>query len=184
MRKFPTRLPLTDRAIASFQCPPMPGAAILWDSRRHGFGVRVSADGATRSYVVCMRIRGSGRRLQITLGRWPGLSLDKAQRLAEDYLRMGQEGVDPRRDASFWALSLEARRVLRGVASMSLWDLVEVHLHREHPHAAHEAGAAYEEGIASELKPSLDRPLTELRPSEVAALFRLIQSTCKPRTAS
>jgi hypothetical protein len=58
--------------------------------------------------------------------------------------------------------------VLFVLKKASLWDLVEVYLHREGAHVALQFEWDFNEGVASELKPWLDRPMAEL----VAALPR------------
>jgi integrase len=80
-------MPLTDTALR--KAPE--GTAL----RENGLEFRFFEQGKAGVRFVG-RVRGSGKRLSVSLGRYPGLSLQEARRLAEAQRRLCEEGTDPR----------------------------------------------------------------------------------------
>ena len=91
---------LTNTAVERFTCPEGKRQAVLWDSDVRGFGVRVSADGKTRTYFVQYRVKGTKQERQVTIGRhndpW---RVDDARGKANQIKITMLAGVDPVVDA-------------------------------------------------------------------------------------
>ena len=63
------------------------------DEGLQGFGVKVTPTGRI-SYFVEARIKGAGTRRK-TLGQYPATPVSDAKRLAMEFLKLSQQGVDP-----------------------------------------------------------------------------------------
>ncbi|HEY1852573.1 MAG TPA: Arm DNA-binding domain-containing protein, partial [Candidatus Binataceae bacterium] len=82
---------LTHAAVAALK-PPIEGQIDYWDSRKPGFGVRVSM-GGTKTWLLMYRQEGRKRRL--TLGRFPAISVADARARATAALGDIVKGSDP-----------------------------------------------------------------------------------------
>lgn len=56
----------------------------------------VVSPGGTKSWRLFYRLTGGGKRRSMTLGRYPGLSLSDARKLAHEKLAMAADGKDPK----------------------------------------------------------------------------------------
>ncbi|MEL7100822.1 MAG: integrase arm-type DNA-binding domain-containing protein [Pseudomonadota bacterium] len=56
----------------------------------------VVSPGGTKSWRLFYRLAGGGKRRSMTLGRYPGLSLSDARKLAHEKLAMAADGTDPK----------------------------------------------------------------------------------------
>ncbi|MEO0816572.1 MAG: integrase arm-type DNA-binding domain-containing protein [Pseudomonadota bacterium] len=68
----------------------------------------VVSPGGTKSWRLFYRLAGGGKRRSMTLGRYPGLSLSDARKLAHEQLAMAADGTDPKAER---AIRVEARVV-------------------------------------------------------------------------
>jgi integrase len=74
--------------------------AVLWDNAVTGLGLRMRARGST-AWVFVYRPRGAGRKetaRRITLGQWPGVTLDAARTAARAKAGEVALGADPAAD--------------------------------------------------------------------------------------
>ena len=76
--------------------PPATGQLDYWDTRKPGFGIRVSK-GGTKTWLLMYRQHGRKRRL--TLGRFPEMSVAEARARATSTLGDVVKGVRPGRGA-------------------------------------------------------------------------------------
>ena len=104
---------LTKTRVEGFEPPPS-GYATVWDDNLHGFGLRVTANGA-RSYIVQARVNGRTRR--VTIGRHGVLTAEEARKKARKVLGQMADGVDP---------VAEKRR--KAARSVTLGELVDDYL--------------------------------------------------------
>lgn len=74
--------------------PSPSGELELWDELLPGFGLRVSARGR-KSFVVFTRLHG--RKIRVTLGHYPAMSLAEARERARATIQTISCGDDPRR---------------------------------------------------------------------------------------
>lgn len=86
----------TARGIASLPAPAK-GRLEYFDVDTRGFGLRVSAGGARRMWIVRYRIRGRKTKGMLTLGAFDPdrFGLGAARDMAKDALRAAEKGVDP-----------------------------------------------------------------------------------------
>lgn len=84
---------LSERIVAGLE-PPASGRADYWDDEMPGFGLRVSEKGR-KTWQVMYRVEGRKRRL--SLGTYPGLSLELARDAAFEALQEVARGRDPAR---------------------------------------------------------------------------------------
>ena len=84
--------PLT-AALVNKMRPPLSGRIEIWDTYLPGFGLRIS-DRGVKTWIAMTRVHG--RKIRLTLGRYPGLKLKDARELARKKMRLASEGVDPR----------------------------------------------------------------------------------------
>lgn len=82
---------LTNANVKKIQ-PPESGRATYKDTKLNGFQLRVSETG-TKTFCVRADLKGKTRR--VTLGRFPNLSAEQAERLAKEELSQLAHGVDP-----------------------------------------------------------------------------------------
>lgn len=75
------------------QTPP---GAFLWDAEVRGFGVRVTAAG-TRSFILQYRTL-QGEQGKLTIGRYPGMTVDDARRIAREHRVSVDKGGHPSHD--------------------------------------------------------------------------------------
>lgn len=87
---------LTNTAVEKFKCREGKLQDTLWDTETRGFGVRVSADGKTRTYYLQFRVKGTGKERLIKIGRhndpW---RVDDARSKALEIKALMNAGVDP-----------------------------------------------------------------------------------------
>lgn len=89
-------LKLTNTTIEKLACPAGQRYAFFWDTVTKGLGVRVNADGSTRTYILLYRVRGSRQERQITIGRHNDpYRIDQARDRALVLKTQMREGVDP-----------------------------------------------------------------------------------------
>lgn len=75
---------------------PTPGAqAIVWDSDLKGYGIRVSP-GGTKTFFVQGRIKGQGKPVKITIGKFGVFTAEQARDAARNLLNDMANGNDPR----------------------------------------------------------------------------------------
>ena len=60
---------MTNGAVERFRCREGKDRDVLWDGEVRGFGMRLSADSGTRTYILQYRVKGTGKERQITIGR-------------------------------------------------------------------------------------------------------------------
>src|SRR5690606_17078978 len=87
---------LTDKVVKG-ATPPKSGQLFIRDSEVKGFALRVMASGA-KSFVFEARIRGRNRRL--TIGPYPGVSVDAARKKATAHRGAVVDGRDPAEERS------------------------------------------------------------------------------------
>ncbi len=118
---------LTDLAVKNCQAPTR-GQRDLFDSKLPGFGLRVSA-GGTKSFIVLYRF--DGRKVRMTLGRYPILTLAEARVLADNALRLAAHGTNPaaekksRLPASDGTIAVEADTATKRTMSATLEEYLE-----------------------------------------------------------
>jgi integrase len=80
-----------EKSIRSLEAPEA-GNRIEWDEKFPGFGVRITASGAT-SFIIDYYV--SGRRRRYTIGRHPGMTASVARARAEALRVRIRDGFDP-----------------------------------------------------------------------------------------
>jgi integrase len=98
---------LTAQFVESIRAPERKAREVFWDVKQHGFGLRVTANGA-RTWVALYR--HNGRLRWLTIGNYPTMPLVDARDKARQALAAAQGGADPagekqaaRRAADTWA---------------------------------------------------------------------------------
>jgi hypothetical protein len=71
---------LTDKLIATLQCPENRKDMIVFDGKGTGLGIRVTAN---RKKVFLFQYRSGSKVHRVRLGEWPGLTATQAQLLAK-----------------------------------------------------------------------------------------------------
>lgn len=127
---------LTNTAVERFRCPEGKRQAIKWDGETRGFGVRVSADGTTRTYLLQFRVRGTKQERQITIGRhndpW---RVDDARARALELKTDMLAGIDPVIRSQEQTLERERQAVRNEAQSVTLREVMEHYLaHRRTRH--------------------------------------------------
>jgi len=94
----PKRMTMTSKSVERIPTPAK--ETIFWDESFRSFGVRVSPKG-TRSWTCFVRIKPAMRGLkaveaQLTLGRFPRVSLAEARDKARKAMASAEDGIDPR----------------------------------------------------------------------------------------
>jgi integrase len=84
---------LTHAVVAGLKPPTDQPQLDVWDARKPGFGIRVTSSGIKTWQV--MYYRAGGRKVRLTLGRWPTLSLAAARAQAAITLGNIAQGHDP-----------------------------------------------------------------------------------------
>ncbi|HTV71357.1 MAG TPA: integrase arm-type DNA-binding domain-containing protein, partial [Rhizobiaceae bacterium] len=87
-----SRINLTDAFIRSFPAPE--ARTDVWDDKVRGLVLRVTPAGVKTWTVVYSR-QSDGARQRATLGRYPGISLEQARKLALKAMSAVAEGDDP-----------------------------------------------------------------------------------------
>ncbi|MCX5513365.1 hypothetical protein C3941_00185 [Kaistia algarum] len=63
------------------------------DTRAQGLAIRVAV-GGTKTWDLAFRIQGTGRTRRMSLGKFPGISVEDARRRARELVEAGQQGRD------------------------------------------------------------------------------------------
>jgi hypothetical protein len=105
---------LTELACEKASKAPPGTRVYLWDTVVPGLALRVT-DTGTKSWVVMRRIKGRPKPVQMTLGRYPDVTLTKARELADPISREMAAGIDPiaKRAAEAEKERVEARAAAR-----------------------------------------------------------------------
>src|SRR5690242_9242239 len=82
---------ITDKMVRDLE-PPATGNRRIYDTDIKGFGVRVTAAGA-KAFILNYYIHGRERRL--TIGSYPGWSVQAARKEAAERKRAIDKGEDP-----------------------------------------------------------------------------------------
>jgi integrase len=166
----PCRVVLTDRFLKSLEPAPAGKRIVHWDAAKPSFGVRVTDHGVI-TFFVMRRMPGNPRPIRVSLGRYPGISLAQARRLATAALGDLVSGVHPK----------QRERERQGNTFAAL---VERFLHR--PAATKLRTAAAIEGVISRhLVPRWGaRPAAEIRRADVIAMLEAIDRESGPYAAS
>lgn len=106
-----SRVLLTKKAIAAFQCPQGRSQSFLWDSRARHLALRVSAQGK-KSFVFESRL--VGQTIRMSLGTADALALEQARERSRAYQRLVDQKLDPRDPGSWPADIQEAMLGLNG----------------------------------------------------------------------
>ena len=88
-------LRLNDRTIDRIK-PPESGQVDYVDPGMPEFGLRVS-QGGTKTWWV--RVKLGKQRLRLKVGRWPVYTRDEAWEIARGWIKLADQGIDPRRKA-------------------------------------------------------------------------------------
>jgi integrase len=92
---------------------------LYWDTGTRGLGLRVTKAGVF-SFIAQGRVRGTTKDVRLTIGTYGAWSLEDAQRKANYYRQLFEDGVDPRdlkREAQEQQKQDEAARVSLGTVA-------------------------------------------------------------------
>ena len=127
---------LTNTSVERFKCPEGKKQAVKWDGETRGLGVRVSADGKTRTYIFQYRVKGTKQERQITIGRhndpW---RVDDARAEALKIKAQMNAGIDPVVEAQRQKDERERKKVQDEAQSITLRQVMEHYL--EHKRTRH-----------------------------------------------
>lgn len=107
-----------ERVTTEFTCAEGKTQTLYWDGKQPGLGLRVTAGGA-RSYIFEATLRSAkgadgkaakGKTVRITIGSTKTYTVSEAQRIAGDYKKKTNDGIDPRREAADKLIAAEAAR--------------------------------------------------------------------------
>ncbi len=160
---------LSERIVASLE-PPATGRVDYWDEEMPGFGLRISESGL-KTWQVMYRVEGRKRRL--SLGSYPGLSLELARDAAFEALQQVARGQDP----------AAARGVVTGTG-LSFEGLARAYLNR-YAKPKKKSWTADERMILSDLLPVWGRRAADsIARRDVIALIETIQQRGHPYAAN
>ena len=86
------KINFTKAAIQKLPLPEKGKNSYWYDTKTRGLGIRVNSTG-TRTFLGYRRFNGQPER--INLGRFPGLKIEQARGIADDYNRMAARGGNP-----------------------------------------------------------------------------------------
>ncbi len=92
MGKRQQRDNFTAGRVAAFTCPPDKQQAIYWDGKQPGFGLRVTATGAS-AYIFESRLKG--KTVRVTIGNPKAWTLDDARQRAAALMVLIDQGINP-----------------------------------------------------------------------------------------
>lgn len=107
-----------ERVATEFTCEPGKKQSIYWDGKQPGLGLRVTAAGA-RSYIFEATLRAAkgedgktpkGKTIRITIGNIKTYTVSQAQKIAGDYKKKTNDGIDPRQEAADKLTAAQAAR--------------------------------------------------------------------------
>jgi integrase len=107
-----------ERVTSEFTCEPSKKQSIYWDGKQPGLGLRVTAGGA-RSYIFEATLKAAkgedgktpkGKTIRITIGSIQTYTVSEAQRIAGDYKKKTNDGIDPRQEAADKLTAAQAAR--------------------------------------------------------------------------
>jgi integrase len=103
------RVILTDRYLKSLDPAPVGKRTVHWDAARPSFGCRVTDRGVV-SFFVMRRMPGRPQPVRVVLGRYPGVTLAQARKLATTALGDLVAGVHPKERARAERLAAARRK--------------------------------------------------------------------------
>jgi Arm DNA-binding domain len=78
---------LTEKSVARLQAPTASGKQeIFWDKDPKGFGVLCSGVGDTKTFIAQAKVKGSGLKRRVTIGRCDCLKVEEARERAIQHL--------------------------------------------------------------------------------------------------
>lgn len=164
---------LTNKNVCSLPCEPVPYQFMdVGTDAVRGLSVLVQPSG-TRTFRVQYRMKGSPKRLAMTLGRVEALTLDEARDLAREAIRKAAKGECPQgkaqaedeRQGTAGQLSSESS-FKRCVAE---WVQLEQRIRKENAEAS---TVATERFFLNSCQPWHDRTIGSITKDEVKALLR------------
>jgi integrase len=173
---------LTKELIAS-----LPAAAerpvFVYDAKTHGFGIRLSGKVRTFIFQGWLKAKGNnpeGRKVRVSIGRWPAWTLDQAREQAHEVQRQFDQGINPnaikRQEAGERAVE-EAK----GMTLKMAWKaFAAANGHNLKPTTMKN----YEDFITRLLTAWLDKPLSSLTVKMIAARHTAVTKENGPRTAN
>jgi integrase len=157
--------PLTPRSIEALKAAPEGKRVLIWDATVQGFAVRVT-DTGSKSFVLVTRYPGDKHPTPRAIGTVGAISLAKARDKAKEWLEAIADGLDPRTIAE-----AAAANTLRAVA--------ESYLAREAKNLR--SAGQKQDHFERQIFPSLgNRPVGEIRRSEIIAMLDKIEDTAGP----
>jgi integrase len=142
---------ITKKLVDSIQRPES-GQVFLRDSELAGFGIRITP--TRKTFILEKRMGGRPRR--ITLGPYPGLSVEDARDLAKEKIGDISKGKDP------------AQEIVDGRREPTLEDLVKIYEERHLPEKKSATNDSNQ--IKAYLTPWMSRRLSSIRRKDVASL--------------
>lgn len=159
-------LKLTNTVVEKLSCPPGQRYAFYWDTVTKGLGVRVNADGSTRTYLLLYRVKGSRQERQITIGRHNDpYRIDQARDRALALKMQMREGTDPVLVAQQKAEADKAAAVLTEAQTITLRQVMEHYVqHRRTRHGALRAASVrdIERHVTVNLADWCDEPVASI----------------------
>jgi integrase len=164
---------ITEAAAAALQAKDSDRDEFIFDALLSGYGLRRTPAGVVIHLAVA---RAAGRKVRITLGKWPALKTAEARSLAGMAIADVREGRDP---------LLERRARLRAAAVNGVTVSAYAEKWMEHVRLKRRAKTFrdYDHAIKRHVLPAFGhRTIAELRLEDVEALHAKLKAT--PRTAN
>lgn len=169
---------LTNTAVERFKCPEGRKQAVKWDGETRGFGVRVSADGKTRTYILQYRVKGTKQERQITIGRhndpW---RVDDARAKALEIKAQMNAGVDPVIKAQEQKEERERQAVENEAQSITLRQVMEhylIHKRTKHGPLRPASKADIRRHVEVNLADWADKPVSTITRESCLARFETL----------
>lgn len=170
------RAKLTNTAVENFQCREGRDQDVLWDGEVKGFGMRLSAKSAVRTYFLQYRVRGAKQERKITIGRHNDpYRVDQARAKALELKAQMLTGVDPVEEVERKETERRERQRLDAAHSVTLREMLEHYLefkrtsHREPLRPASKLNMRTT--IQANLSDWLEKPVATITRNKVIARF-------------
>jgi len=84
----------TKTALNKLQCPPDKPQILFYDTVQTGLAIRVKPTGV-KSFLIYKRIKGQASPVKVTLGKYPEMTIEQAQKQTKKELAVMVDGINP-----------------------------------------------------------------------------------------
>ena len=88
------KVKFTKSTLTLMECPPEKAQILIYDTEQSGLALRIKPSGV-KSFMVYKRIKGRSSPVKVTLGKYPGMTIEQARGQTKKELAVMVDGINP-----------------------------------------------------------------------------------------